>query len=284
VKTLPGRVGCISWSVTDWPDCALQAKLWHQIRPLRPALTETRLVHSWKHFSLVSGTRWVSTLNLQSQSSFFVFRPDMTFHWRQMCLKSHVRLCNYCLCWSLQLWDAIDIWKAKQTRLSLSPPPPQKNSRFFHKYICTNNSSFFPFPFFFSNLIQSFIPKCDRWTLWAKFWLAAYIYKGEVGHGKRVFEMEILSQLQPQQCCSVPCFVCFFPSSAKPGSLLLVQRRSVNFPEFPVLLLIRLTDVANCQILYSMSLSRSWVSKKRLFFSDFPSLGASSRIQGTQTK
>lgn len=55
----------------------------------------------------------------------------------------------------------------------------------------------------------------------------------------------------------MPYFVFFFPSSAKSGSPLLVQRRSVNFPEFPVLLLTSLIDAVKCCIQYSVSFSRS---------------------------
>lgn len=84
--------------------------------------------------------------------------------------------------------------------------------------------------------------------------------------------MEIPPQLQPQQCCSLPYFVFLFPSSAKSVSLLLVQ--SVNFPEFPVLLLM------SCQMPYPVSHVSE--HEKVLLFSDFQSLGASSGMQGTK--
>lgn len=102
IWTLPGRVGCISQPVTDWPDCVLQVKLWQHITPL--GLTLTRLVHSWEGFfflyqALGDCQHWTCKLT----SSFFLFRPEMTFSWRQTHLKSHLGLCNHCLYRSLQL-------------------------------------------------------------------------------------------------------------------------------------------------------------------------------------
>lgn len=103
VWTLPGRVGCVGPSVTDWPGFVLGPN---------SANSGCDYTGAWlKMICLVPGTRWLSALSLQNQNYFSTFRSKMTFCWRQTHLKNPLGFCNRRLCRRVcSCGIAVDIW------------------------------------------------------------------------------------------------------------------------------------------------------------------------------